>query len=454
MVKKLALVLIIFTGASAVFAQDVDSVLTFKDAVQIALKNNVTLLTQRNNLMQSRSNKTYRWGQLGPNVSVSGSLYQSNGNRFIQQEGKVVNATVNGMQAGLNINQPIFNGLSLLNVARANGLLMDAQMELVNRTEQDVINLVSVRFLQVLLDQELVKIAEENLNLQKTQYEQVKAQVELGARSPVDEYNQQAQVSNAEMRLQQATATLVNDRVTLLQTLMVDPASKVTIVEPDWDINAIAINSQSLEDLLATSVQRRSDLRQARLQEKSARLSLWAAKGNYLPGLNAFYNNGSAWNQVKGADRTDPAFRTFDQQFWTDNRSNSFGLSLNVPIFTGFQNRFFHVQSKVFYENAKLTTKSRELTVRGDVVTAYENFLSFQQAYKAGVTGLEASQMAFRLEQERYNLGVTSFVDFANANRTYVQAQTDMAQAKYRILFQKILIDYAAGTLKPEDLPQ
>jgi outer membrane protein TolC len=44
-------------------------------------------------------------------------------------------------------------------------------------------------------------------------------------------------------------------------------------------------------------------------------------------------------------------------------------------------------------------------------------------------------------------------VDFANANRTYIQAQTDMAQAKYRFIFQKIMLDYAIGTLNPDELP-
>lgn len=60
--------------------------------------------------------------------------------------------------------------------------------------------------------------------------------------------------------------------------------------------------------------------------------------------------------------------------------------------------------------------------------------------------------MAFSLEAERYNLGVTNFVDFINANRVFIQAQTDKAQAEYRLLFQKILVDYAAGTLKVEDI--
>jgi outer membrane protein TolC len=57
---------------------------------------------------------------------------------------------------------------------------------------------------------------------------------------------------------------------------------------------------------------------------------------------------------------------------------------------------------------------------------------------------LEAAEMVFRLETERYYLGVTNFVDYQNANQVFVQAQ-----AKLRLLFQKVVVAYAAGTLKP-----
>jgi len=432
----------------------VDSVLTFKDAVRIALQNNATLISQKNNLVTSKVFKTFRFAQLGPQAGISGSLYQSNGNRFIQQEAKVVNATVNGAQASLSVNQPIFNGLSILNGAKASSALLDGQLELVNRTTQDVITAVSNQYLQVLLDQELLKIAIENLEAQKTVLLQVQEYVKVGSRSPVDGYNQQAQVSNAELRVVQAENTLVNDKTTLFLSLGIDPTLVTRIVEPTWDINTIALDNIDLDQMLETALQRRSDLRLARDNEKAAQFNVRANKGNYFPSLNAFYNNGSAYNQVKGVDSSDPAYRNFNDQFFTDNRSNSFGVSLNIPIFSGFQNRYLFIQSKMAYENSKAQRQLREVTVKSDVLRAYENLQSVQKAYAAGLTGLEASKMAYELERERYNLEVTSFVDFATANRTFIQAQTDMAQAKYRILFQKILLDYALGTLKPEDLPQ
>ena len=453
MKSRLVIFLLLVFASIAVNAQDTLSVLTFKDAVKIALQNNVLLNQQRNLLFQSQVNKTYRIAQLGPQVSISGNLGQRNGNSFIQQEGRVVNATVYGASGMLNIQMPIFNGLSGVNSMRQSFSQLDAQLESVNRSTQDVINLVSTQFLSVLLDQELLKIANENLAALQKQYTQVKAQVELGSRTPVDEYNQQALVSNAEVRVAQAEVTLVNDQTTLLQTLLVDPTIKTTIVEPSWDVNAIVMDNLTLDQFLSMASIHRSDLKQAKYAEKASKYGMQASKGNYLPSLNASYSNGSAYNQLRGVRRDTSAFRDFNEQFYKDNRNNFIGLSLYIPIFTGFQNRATYVQSKVLYENNKLVTNSREMLVKGDVVRAFQNYQSVQKAYTASVTGLEASEMAYNLENERYILGITSFVDIANANRVFIQAQTDMAQAKYRFLFQKILLDYAVGTLNPEDIP-
>jgi len=445
--------LLLFLASATVYAQDTLSVLTFKDAVKIALQNNIILNQQRNLLFQNQVNKTYRIGQLGPQVSLNGNLGQRNGNSFIQQEGRVVNATVYGASGSINVSMPIFNGLSGVNTLRQASSQLDAQMEMVNRSTQDIINIVSTQFLAVLLDQELLKIAIENHAALKKQHEQVKAQVELGARSPVDEYNQQALVSNAEVRVAQAEVVLVNDQSLLMQSLLVDPTVKTRIEEPSWDVNAIAMDNMSLDQLLIVASENRSDLKQAKYTEKASKYGVHASKGNYLPSINASYSNGSAFNQLKGVRKDTSAYRDFNEQFNKDNRNNFIGLSLSIPIFTGFQNRMIYAQSKVLYENSKLLTKGREVLVKGDVIRAYQTYQSVQKAYSASVTGLEASEVAYNLENERYLLGITSFVDLANANRVYVQAQTDMAQAKYRFLFQKILLDYAVGTLKPEDIP-
>ena len=446
---KSTLLIVLTLVCTVAYTQESDSVLTFKEAVDIALKNNLVLNQQRNNLNTSQANKLSNFAQLGPQASVNGSFGQRSGNTFIQQEARVVNATVYLANASFNAQMPIFGGFSGINFARQADSQLDAQVAFVQRSTQDVINTVAIQYLQVLLDRELLKIAEENVTLQKTIMDQVKAQVELGSRPPVDQYNQQAQLSNAELRVTQAEFSLVNDKMLLYQTLLIDPTVTRVIEEPAWDINAIALDNLTLDQLIQEAMTRRADLKQFQYTARASKYAMHANKGNFFPQLNAVYSNGSAWNKQKDA----PVLRTFNDQFFTDNRSNYLGLNLNIPLFGAFQNRLNYVRSKTQYKNDELVAKNREVVVKADVVRAYENLESIKKAYSAGLTGLEASKVAHDLEKERYQLDVTSFVDMANANRTYIQAQTDMAQAKYRLLFQKILLDYAIGTLKPEDIP-
>ncbi|MFN8689846.1 MAG: TolC family protein, partial [Cyclobacteriaceae bacterium] len=146
--------------------------------------------------------------------------------------------------------------------------------------------------------------------------------------------------------------------------------------------------------------------------------------------------------------------RPFEDQFGKDNRYKTYGLNLSIPILNGLQSRTRLVQNKGAYENARINTRNVEVTLKADVLRTSRNFDLAKRSYTVSQTQAEAAEVAFQFESERYNLGVTNFVDFAQANRAMVQAQTDRAQAEYRLLFQKILLEYAMGTLKVEGLQQ
>jgi outer membrane protein len=125
---------------------------------------------------------------------------------------------------------------------------------------------------------------------------------------------------------------------------------------------------------------------------------------------------------------------------------------LQIPLFNGLQRKAVYFQQKTNYLNSKWVTRNLEILVKNDVRRAYLNFESAKKGFMAGVSQLEAATMAYSLETERFNLGITSFADYIQSNRSYVEAQTAKAQAEYRLVFQRILLEYAMGTLRPEDL--
>jgi len=443
LIKSLAVILSLNFGANAQTKS-----LSIEDAVKIGLKNGILLNQQKNNLELNVMQRNYNIAGLGPTLNFQSSAQRVYGNTFIQQTGHVINGKVDNAYGQLSANINLFNGFSQVNRVRQAASALDAQSFYVNRTAQDIINTVSTQYLQVLLDVELIKIANENWEALKKQLEQIKEQVNLGAKSPVDEYNQDSQAKGGEIRLIQAQINLVADKALLTQTLLLDPNDEFEVVKPDWDMN-LAGEKEDLEPLFSTALKNRGDYLRALKNEESAKYGMKALKATMLPTLSMYSNIFSQYNYVY----TD-VNSSFDQQVKNDNLKKITGFSLYVPIFGGnqnFQNRTNYVQQKITYLNNLQLRKNAEVQVKTDVMKAYENMQLYSKWFNATVGQVKAAETALELERERYTLGATSFVEYANANRVYVQAATDKAQAEYKLLFQKVMIDYAAGTLKPED---
>jgi outer membrane protein len=483
MKKILAVGCLMMTCAVAMAQTQSDSsILTFQDALKIALMNNVTLQTQKNNLELSQIQKRSALASLGPNVSLNGQAARINGNSFNQQTGAVVNGVRDNITGSLNADINLFNGFGQLNTIRANVAAFDAQSHFVNRTAQDVINTVGTQYLQVLLDLELVRIAKENFEVQTKQSEQIHEFVAAGSRSQVDEYNQDALTKAAELRYVQAEITLTNDLATLTQTLLIDPFETYAVRKPGWDINAIGSEPIDLEQMLSTAKANRGDYLRALKNESAQRYGALAARSAMMPSLTAFFNYGSGYNFQHDVpdsvvDRGRPLVpvpgspgvygfgeevsetvlnsdipRPFSEQFRTNNVYKSYGLQLTIPLFRGLRNRVTYVQQRVARDNAQLQTKNAEFLLKNDVLRTAKNFGGVRKAYQVALAQARAAELAYQYETERYNLGVTNLVEYSTANGRYIQAMTDLAQAEYRLLFQKIQLEYSLGTLKIEDL--
>lgn len=423
--------------------------LSFPEAVNIGLENNVTFNQNKNTLGYTELNKTSTLLQLGPSVRASASAYRNDGNSFNQQTGEVVNGVIDYVNGSLDAEMPVFTGLRMLNTHRQAVSQNEAQLHLVNRSSQDVIRDVANQYLTCLLDRQLVAIDLEHVESQRVQYEQIKAQVEAGSKAEADLYNQEYQLKNAELLLVRSRNKLKNDLALLSQTIQIDPAIPFELEEVDWDVNAAVMDTLALGEMMATALERRSDLKQAEQQENAAHFGFSAMKGRYYPSLYAGVSYGSRYNYIHGQDN-----RSFQEQFQTDNRQFGYGISLSIPIYSGLQLRSQAAEFRSRYENAKLLSESTKITVKTDVIRAYQNFRDAIANYEAADAQLRAAELSYRTEKERYDLGISDIVQLAVVNQTYIKAQADFQNARYLLMFQRLLVNHALGTLKVEDIPE
>src|SRR5687767_5846334 len=196
MKNRIFVLCLVVTGFSLFGQSNTETDLTFEEAIKLGLENNVTLNTQKNQLYVAQARKTQAYASYLPNLNGQAFAQRADGLQIDPTTGEAANVSSDNIQGGLSSNLVLFNGFGRINSLKANSELFSAQAAFVKRSKQDVVFTVASQYLQVLLDQQLLKIAEENLNAQRVTLEQTKGFVEVGARAATEEYNQNALVQN------------------------------------------------------------------------------------------------------------------------------------------------------------------------------------------------------------------------------------------------------------------
>ncbi|MBL7875997.1 MAG: TolC family protein [Cyclobacteriaceae bacterium] len=436
------LILTIISPIGWLSAQSPVTKLTFEEAVVIGLQRNVILNQQKNQLEATQAQKLNAIGNYMPNLNLTGAFQRQEGQQANTTNGNLENLTTDYVGAQLNAGLTVFNGFRNYNtLTQSNNQLM-AQGYLIKRSTQDVVSIVANQYLQVLLDQELVRIAEENLKTQNTILEQIRGFYEVGSRAITDVYNQDALAKTAQVLLIRATNTLLNDKSILAQTLQLDPSQPFEVINPVMAEDLIRFRNMPLDSLIEVALANRSDLKQLDHQSRANKFAYKSALSPALPSISLFANYGSFYYSLIAQD--------FEGQFSTTNPSLSYGANLTIPIFSRFQTKFQRANFKVQYDNSVLNYQNLEKTVKLDVQRAQNNFVSALENYEASLAQFQAGELALKTQQESYELGISTQVELAQANQTHVIGATAKAQAEATLLFQQVLLEYALGTLQPQ----
>ena len=459
------LVVLILGLSAALYAQQPRSI-SLEEAIDIALENNYTLKQAENNLDLASTQVRSEKADYLPSLSSSLSGNKSIGRQFNEVTGEFGDLTINSFGSSLNTSIPIFNGFENLNSLKSSQFNAESRRESLQRTRETVIFETASRYLQVLLDKELLEIARENLESQRKQLEQIEAQVEVGSRPTVDLYNQEATVANQELEVTNRENALSLSRIRLIRQLQVDPLGSYDFVTPTIDEEQILPQDYELRELVQAALDNRSDIESAEADIKSIEHDLKATRAILYPSLSFNASLSSSYNDrtfqvardAQGnpiPDPNDPSEPLlekvpFNDQFFDRNISRRLSLSLSIPIFSNL-NRSTSVQSsEINYKNAQLSLENTRLQAVQEVTQAYNDYQAVVKQLESTRKALRAAERSYETEQQRYEVGASTLIELTTANAQYVQAQSDRARAVYNFVFQEKLLDYYLGKLSED----
>jgi len=419
--------------------------LSFQEAVKIGLDNNVNLRQESNNLEVSLANRKEAKALYAPGIGAYMSASKLNGQQFDQVTGGVYRDNTDLASVNVGGTYVIFDGMNRLYTNKQTQSQLESQQHLVDRTEQDIIYTVGSQFLQVLMDKEILRISKINLEAQTTTLEQIRGFVEAGTRSLSDQLDQEATVSQIEVEVIRAENNLRLDKAIFTQTLLIEPGIEIDPIDPDWSSESILVQNYNLDSLYGQALTHRPDYKKAITDQEAASATINMARALHYPTLEFYGGVGSRFTSQDV--QTD-----FAKQIFESNYVFNYGLELNIPIYQRNTAKAQKVRAKMAFENSKLEEKDLRLMIFREVQTAYLNFSAAKKEYFAAEKQFNAAQEAYNIQKERYEVGVGTLVELSRSTWTLVDGAASRAQARYTLLFQKVILDYYTGLLAPEDI--
>lgn len=432
---------LLFVGVTAV-AQD-SRIITFKEAVRIALEQNTALRQAQNAAALGKVDVSEARGQFLPDLRLSTSGAKNFGRNFDETAGALVNESSNSVSLGLSSGVTLFDGFgntASLRQAKLNDRAGESDLR---RFRETVVFTVASNFLALIQGQEQLRVQRENLAAAAALEEQIQTYVDAGARTVADLYQQQAVVASARVAVVEAERTAELAKVDLMQTLQLDPGGNYEFESPADTTSAAASQRFELNDLLARASTRRIDLDAEKARVDAAQQAVRIARSNRWPtvSLNAGYS--SAYNSANPDSFSDQ----LDQR-----RGGSIGLGVSVPLFDRGSTSAATRRAAIQADNASLSLISLQQEVGLQVRRVYLDFRAAQEQLTAAESQVRAAELALQAAQDRYSAGASTLVELTQSRAAQVEAASSLVSARYNLMYERTLVDYYVGDLDPAQL--
>ncbi len=266
---------------------------TFAEAIQIALKQNLTVRQMENNLVAQQATANQARSNLLPDLSFRTSANDNVGQQFNLNTGKLTTQQTRSLSPTVISSFLVYDAsrtTSNIRSARetANAMTMD-----VARTRQTAVFTVASDFVSLVSAQSQLDVQRENLTALQVQLDQIQQFANAGARPISDLYQQRASVASAQLSVTQADQSVEIAKINLIQALQLDPAKEYEFVAPPIPDVATA-RTFSLDSLVAIAYAKRPDIAAERARVAASAQDLRSARAGRMPNMSANVNYATA----------------------------------------------------------------------------------------------------------------------------------------------------------------
>jgi outer membrane protein len=438
----------LFAGSGRLSAQQTPdaSPLTLQQAVRIALEKNperkAALADTKAASADVREAKSF----LYPHVAFSESALRGDdpvyvfGSKLRQQRFTAADFDLNvlntpapytnfGTRFGGTWN--LFDSFASWRVVNRAERMKEAATNQLERTDQEIVFRVVDSYYRVLLARKQLETAEQAVKTADAILKRSRDRFASGISVQSDLLSAQVRRASRKQELIQAQNALSLARAQLSTSMGISMANEF---ESTDTLRERTLPTVSLEDAEKKAVDTRPDLKRVRSEEMAQQQSVSIAKSAFGPRVNGF----ASWE----ADNL--RFASAGGNNWMA------GIEIQVDLFEGGARRARLARERAVQERVAAAKEMATDAVRLEVRRAYYDLDAARQQLDVAHASISDSQESFRINQNRYESGLSTITDLLASDQAARRAQTDYWEALYRFYTSYANLELASGSLNSE----
>jgi outer membrane protein TolC len=423
---KFRILLLFFLSAVTGFAQEL---LTLPSAIEAGLKNNFSIILQTNNAEVLKNNNTAgnagMLPSLGLTTTQNNTIYTTHQEAFSGAVKDVSNAVNTSLNAGLQLNWTLFDGLNMF-VNRQTLDMMQQLGENQSRVAvEEVVSQIAQQYFNIIQLKKVVEVSRDAVSLSVQRKKIAEAQIKLGSGSLQQLLQSTVDLNADSTQLLLQITVLQNAKTDMNYLLARDAATPFDISDT---IRLMQLSGYG--EFVDKAMQQNTDLLAAKMDQRLSELNVKSVQSGRYPQLNLL----SGYNFILQKSQT--GFAQFNRSF-----GPYIGFTASYNLFDGSNTSREIRNARIMLNSSEITVEQTSLDVRTGIMKLYNSYQTSLELIKLETRNIEAAQQNVDMAFAKYKLGTITDIELRemqkkllDARYTLLQSQFDAKKAEIELL--------------------
>lgn len=466
-IMKKALLAAFVLASTALSAQDIQR-WSLQKCITYALEHNISVKQADINVQQQQISAHTAELARYPSLNFSAGQNFNFGRSIDPFTNTYENQTVRSNSFNLSSGVTLYNGGRITNNIELEKFNLQVSEFDYKAIQNNIALSITNAYLNIIFNRENLHIQQDRVKVTQTQLDRIQKLVDAGSMSKDNLLNIKAQLASEERNVVNAENSLILSKLSLEQLLQLKHDGNFDIdAAPSLDLPTEL--NVTPEQVMASALGNLPEFKREEARLMAAYYQLKVAQSSQLPSITAFgnlntiYSNQAKTVSVNGVDTVmagfvfgtnqpvgflNPTYLRTDIPFAKqlgNNLGKNIGLSLSMPIFNNGQIHRNIEFAKLNQQRAEWTKAQTENQIYQTITQAVLDYQAAVKDYEANKKALEAQAESFEFAEKRFKEGLMNSVDYVNLKNNKAQAESNLLQAQFRLIFRYKIIQFYQG---------